>query len=100
MMAVEVAAARRPAAGRGQGAQQERSGERKYTFTFCLERVEKGPYKVGTVSRQHTARMRVCCTYSPHAAGFGSRRVGWVPQEGADAVGICILCYAAPTARL
>ena len=39
LQAVEVLAARRPGDAAG-------SGVRPYKFTFCLERVEQGPYKV------------------------------------------------------
>jgi hypothetical protein len=44
VMAVEVVATRQQAQRPGQQAQQ---GNRTYTFTFCLERIDKGPYKVG-----------------------------------------------------
>lgn len=39
LQAVEVVAARRQGDASG-------GGLRPYTFTFCLERVDKGPYKV------------------------------------------------------
>lgn len=70
LQAVEVVSARR-------GGEDE--GLRPYTFTFCLERVEAGPFKVRGLLMLKDAKSR--------AEGFGSNgsrfpEFSWLPVMG------------------
>lgn len=66
-MAVQVTAAPQRAAQQSEQAkqqqrrQQQQGGSlRQYAFTFCLERVERGPYKVGRSPAANDICFQIC----------------------------------------
>ena len=64
LQAVQVVSARRRPAAPGA---TDDGGLRPYTFTFCMERVQSGPYKVRAITSFGPSRMQ--CTISERA-GF------------------------------